>query len=344
MTQPLMKNIINSVKVIFILFASAVLLAMVFACSRSNSDNDDIKNINEGDNFSNDTINHDLIFPVRGVFYYAWYPNNWTPHGFHVTYNPVGGYYSSNDRTTVNRQISALEYANVDLAIASWWGLANDNRKSSDSAIKMCLEETDKISTKGETDLKWAVYYELESIDNEPASVIRENLNYLKSRYVEPHSCYAHVDGKPVIFVYSKGSVDNGEEFTDRWAEAVGNDWYYVLKIYTGYRNVIKQPGSWHQYGPATRIHKVSDSSGKLVSYNISPGFKHADPNVTTFLERADRELWTDIVKEMVDSKVNWQLITSFNEWGEGTAIESAEQWQTETGYGMYLDVLHNIH
>ena len=60
----------------------------------------------------------------------------------------------------------------------------------------------------------------------------------------------------------------------------------------------------------------MEDSSRKLVSINISPGFKHADPNKTTFLERASEELWTDLVKEMVESEVNWQLITSYNEWG----------------------------
>ena len=85
----------------------------------------------------------------------------------------------------------------------------------------------------------------------------------------------------------------------------------------------------------------MEDSSRKLVSINISPGFKHADPNKTTFLERASEELWTDLVKEMVGSEVDWQLITSYNEWGEGTSVESALEWQTESGYGMYLDVLH---
>jgi hypothetical protein len=89
-------------------------------------------------------------------------------------------------------------------------------------------------------------------------------------------------------------------------------------------------------------MHKHEDSSRQLVCINISPGFKHADPNKTAFLERASEELWTDLVKEMVGSGVNWQLITSYNEWGEGTSVESALDWQTESGFGMYLDVLHN--
>ncbi len=85
----------------------------------------------------------------------------------------------------------------------------------------------------------------------------------------------------------------------------------------------------------------MEDSSRKLMSINISPGFKHTDPNKTTFLERASEELWTDLVKETVGSEVNWQLITSYNEWGGGTSVESAVDWQTESGYGMYLDVLN---
>jgi hypothetical protein len=32
---------------------------------------------------------------------------------------------------------------------------------------------------------------------------------------------------------------------------------------------------------------------------------------------------------------------SSFNEWGEGTSVESAEEWATASGYGTYLDILH---
>jgi hypothetical protein len=122
----------------------------------------------------------------------------------------------------------------------------------------------------------------------------------------------------------------------------VDGKWYYVLKVFGGYKDMNYQPSSWHQYGPSTRMHKHEDASRKLVCINISPGFKHADPNKTTFLERASEELWTDIVKEMVGSGVDWQLVTSYNEWGEGTSVESALDWPSESGYGMYLDVLQN--
>ena len=292
---------------------------------------------------SSDTVIHqDLELPLRGIFYYAWYPNNWAPNGYHVTYHPTFGYYDNNDRDLINHHIDELEYGNVDVVIASWWGLDNDNRKPRDWAIKKCMEETDRRAEEGETDLKWAIYYELEASYNEPMDTIRADLNYLMDRYVNAHECYAHIDGKPVIFVYSKGSEDNTEAFMKKWADAVDGKWYYVLKVFGGYKDMKYQPSSWHQYGPSTRIHRHEDSARQLVSINISPGFKHADPNKTTFLERADEALWTDLVKEMVGSEVDWQLVTSYNEWGEGTSVESALEWQTESGFGMYLDVLHD--
>ncbi|MFL5759808.1 MAG: metallophosphoesterase family protein, partial [Thermomicrobiales bacterium] len=46
-------------------------------------------------------------------------------------------------------------------------------------------------------------------------------------------------------------------------------------------------------------------------------------------------------VRDMVASGAPWQLVTTFNEWGEGTAVESATEWQSGSGYGAYLDALH---
>jgi hypothetical protein len=45
----------------------------------------------------------------------------------------------------------------------------------------------------------------------------------------------------------------------------------------------------------------------------------------------------------MVRSRARFQLITTFNEWGEGTAVESAREWRSRSGFGRYLDVLRAI-
>ena len=43
----------------------------------------------------------------------------------------------------------------------------------------------------------------------------------------------------------------------------------------------------------------------------------------------------------MAASEANFQLITTFNEWGEGTAVETANEWTSQSGFGEYLDALH---
>ena len=45
----------------------------------------------------------------------------------------------------------------------------------------------------------------------------------------------------------------------------------------------------------------------------------------------------------MVASHAYLQLVTTVNEWGEGTAVESAREWATPSGHGAYLDALHEL-
>jgi hypothetical protein len=44
----------------------------------------------------------------------------------------------------------------------------------------------------------------------------------------------------------------------------------------------------------------------------------------------------------MVASGARLQLVGSFNQWGDGSSVESAAEWTSPSGYGTYLDVLHD--
>ncbi len=61
--------------------------------------------------------------------------------------------------------------------------------------------------------------------------------------------------------------------------------------------------------------------------------------NLYVFERNLDR--WNKNIQNMVDSQTDFQLITTFNEWGEGTAVENAVDWNSRSGYGGYLDALH---
>ncbi len=122
----------------------------------------------------------------------------------------------------------------------------------------------------------------------------------------------------------------------DRWKQANTVNAYLVLKVFLGYKTCANQPDGWHQYAPA-----LAADSQPGYSYSISPGFwlrSESSPRLARDLAR-----WNQNIRDMVASGAPWQLVTTFNEWGEGTAVESAFQWSSRSGFGEYLDVLHAI-
>jgi len=180
--------------------------------------------------------------------------------------------------------------------------------------------------------VKWTVYYEDEMKLNPSISEIQSELEYLKKWYAW-HPAFAHVDGKPLIFLCNDGDC----EVANRWINATNGGWYVVPKVFSKFHDYPVQPNAWHQYGPASAF---LHHDGYSVS--ISPGFWKADEE-SPRLPRLNQTAWCQHVQAMVDSKEAWQLVTTFNEAGEGTLIQPSEHWPSKSGYGYYLDCLHDI-
>jgi hypothetical protein len=188
------------------------------------------------------------------------------------------------------------------------------------------------LSTAAGTGFKWSIYYEPEGSTDPSPSQIALDLAYINSHYGSDPAFYK-IDGRPVIFVYAQAA--DGCDMASRWAQAnASHADYIVLKLFVGYASCASQPDQWHQYAPA-----VAEDHQAGHSFTISPGFWLATAGV-----RLARDLsrWQQDVAAMVGSGEPWQLVTTFNEWGEGTSVESATEWASASGYGAYLDVLHN--
>lgn len=276
---------------------------------------------------------------VRAAFYYPWYPETWTVGGVDAKYTPLIGRYSYDSATRdalVDGHISALEYAKIDVAIASWWGRMETEHKEA-IRIPHLLDRTERRQSL----LRWALYYEDEGFSNPAATTISADLAYIKAKYAD-RPAYFRINGRPVIFVYGQNETC---DMARRWKQAnVSLNFYVVLKVFgaTTWDTCQDQPDNWHQYAPSNPVQEHNPSGAAEGSYVISPGYDKAGetPVGRDFLRR-DLYRWRSNVRNMTASGRDFHLITTFNEWGEGTAVESGKEWQSPSGRGTFLDALN---
>ncbi|MGH7698348.1 MAG: hypothetical protein ACRENV_06690 [Candidatus Dormibacteria bacterium] len=255
-----------------------------------------------------------LTLPLRAAFFYPWYPESWYPTS-HFT-PTLGAPYNSSSPAVIANQLAAMQYAGINVAIASWWGQGTPT----DGRVPLLLSAS--VGSR----LRWALYYE-------PAPGTQSSdLSYIYDHYGDNPE-YARVGGRPVLFVYSR-SVASCADATN-WVSLNAGRFYLDLQVFGGYQACAVQPDEWHQYAPAER-----EDNQRGHSFSISPGFFLY--NETTSRLARDPAAFTQAVHDMVASGEPWQLITTWNEWGEGTGVEDADQWESADAYGQYVDILHD--
>jgi hypothetical protein len=262
--------------------------------------------------------------PIRAAFYYPWFPEAWAQQGMNpfTKYHPGAGFYDSSDANTVKKHIQELQYAHLDAGIASWWG----RQTATDGRIPQLL----KLGA--DARFHWALLYEAEGVSDPSAAQIAADLRYMKTHYAGSPA-YLRVDGRFVVFAYA--GAGDGCAMTKRWKRAKQAGAYVVLKVFPGYQGCPDQPDSWYQYSP-----DVGSVTVQGFSTDISPGFNKANEPAARLAR--DPKRWRSDAHQMVASGSPFQLVTSFNEWGEGTAVEPASEWSDGTQAGPYLQALHD--
>ncbi len=290
------------------------------------------------------TTNFQPTAPYHATFYYPWYKNPttdgqwsyWTDHGNNppdtwfshflpdpnpLEFNPETELYSSNDYINFKWQLATMAQAKIEVAIASWWGQGTKE----DLAFSNILNNFMPHSDNPYPNLRWTIYYEDEGFGDPSVATIVDNLNHINSNFA--HSpYYLKINGKPVIFVYA-GSSDIPGTMTQRWSQAnqqLSNQFYVVLKVFSGYSLDPYQPDSWHQYAPANR----SGTHAPYSSY-VSPGFWLDDGSAPRLVR--DSAAFESAVINMVNANVTWKLIETWNEWGEGSSVEPGNQVRLNT-------------
>lgn len=264
--------------------------------------------------------------PYYATFFYPWYPHwsseghapprnwfsNYLPDPKPDVFDPATELYNSNDDAIIYWQLRKMAEARLEVSISSWWGQGHKTDRTFRHILNNVMNRLDNPYP----NLRWALYYEKESLGDPTVTELIKDLNYIKKNYAN-QPAYLKIGGKPVIFVYSD-SKDN-EGMVSRWATVRSQiGFYVVLRVFAGYQKALNPPDSWHQYAPALRKEMQAP-----YSFLVSPGFWRDGGNV-----RLPRDLvaFREAVAAMVAAPVTWKLVETWNEWGEGTSVEPGDQ------------------
>jgi hypothetical protein len=278
-------------------------------------------------------VNSSLTPPVRGAFYFPWYPEGWDGLGYtpFTRYTPtLGAYYSLYDAAVLEQHVAWAKYAGIEFLCPTWRGrpdgvgisattFAGDGGTQTDVKIVSLL---DWAATYG---IKVAMWYEVEGYANPTAAQVEAEFDWLAANRFN-HRAYLYVDGRPVIFVFTDAEFSSAmaQKYSD--ATAGFTTAYVMIQTHTDPSAASPQPDGWYTFS-ADRAISVSNS------YNICPGFWRPDQGSPT--TSRDLTTWEGNIDDMVASGKDWQMVLTFNEWGEGSQVEPS----TELGPD-YLDAL----
>jgi RHS repeat-associated protein len=312
-------------------------------------------------------------FPVHATLYYANYPDDWgkgTVFDPSACMNPITGvpdktvcnsFYTSGDTALITKHIKAMQYAGIQLGAVAWtpppanptnptsitygWQPPTNTYDLSNRSYLNMQTLMNTAASPQQTGFQWVIDYEPEAHVDPTDAQITNDLFYAKRTYmvtsinghdtIKPN--YYQIDYKPVVFV-NLGPND-GCARVARWASPGNKDnFYFVMKTFSNYQNCPSQPQAWYSANPQQR-----EKQDSFNSFSISPGYQ---TTTTTSSQVVPRKLstWRTNIQDQVNSNpvANWQIVTSFNQWNEGSAVESAGQWQSSSGYGDYVDALNN--
>jgi hypothetical protein len=233
----------------------------------------------------------------------------------------------SRDVEVIRNQVLDMQYAGQQVGLYSWAGRTS----FSERAFPAHLRAAD------DTTFRWAILDELEGLagpngGDPTAAQIKADLDHLYAAYGSDPS-YFRVGGKPVVFAYN----DAGDtcNMATRWRQAnSAGHFYLVLKVVHGYTGCL-QPNSWWGYDPSQRSFQAGNS------YQVSPGMWRYN-EASARLGRSVAGFAAG-VRAMKSAKVRFRLTTTWNEWYDGTSVESAREWASGSGHGYYADQLHSI-
>jgi len=244
---------------------------------------------------------------------------------------PQMGAYDSHDDAVLKQHCKWARQAGIDALIASWWG----HGTYEDRAIPLILNACQESS------LKCCIYYEITPRAT-PETTAKDIIKVLR-KYGD-HPSYLRHKGQPVIFVFGRALMQMGfhawfealKQIREQYPPgliAIGDQMSYACaKVFDGIHTYntadqlsdksVIEVRSWTVRTYPKWV-KLARQAGKISTLTVIPGYddtKIRKPGLK--VERFDGSLYESQWKRVIAAGPDWILITSFNEWHEGSEIE----------------------
>ncbi|MEI6043602.1 MAG: hypothetical protein WCS37_04315 [Chloroflexota bacterium] len=274
------------------------------------------------------------------AFYYPWYDSR-DPGSFwdrNKMSSLPSTQYQSSDLNFVRGQMDQARNAGIDAFAVSWNGSTGDWANRFNSMLNM--------ASGGFT---IAVHYETTLVANNSVENTITNLRFIRDNY-STNPKYLRYEGKPVIFFWraeAVTSISNWQNIRNQ----VDPNHEQIWSIDSIDTNVLQVFDSMHLFSggkwdnnPVAKyqqfrndINKVQASTGrrKLWTAGVTPGYddrKFRSPG--EFRDREGGSYYQRSWAAAIGSNADMVTISTWNEWYEGSSIESGEAWGN-----LYLDL-----
>ena len=269
------------------------------------------------------------------AFYYTWFDeNSWSPS--QVPDLPLQTY-ASRDRGVMDRHIAQAQGAGIDAFVVSWygpWGGVNNQTESNFAAL------LDVAAARG---FKVALDVEVVSPFAGGSGAVVEMLRHGLAVHAN-HPAYLRVNGRPVLFFWRQQRFDTG---TWQWIRdqvdpgrgsiwiAEGIDMSYQ-SVFDGHHlyTVTWNPPTDVAYTAAKFSRYVTNAREQYGSYRYwvataMPGYNDTRTGRAHAFARGreDGAYYAQTWQAAIASNPDWVIVTSWNEWPEGTYIEPSQAY-----------------
>ena len=274
------------------------------------------------------------------AFYYAWFDQStWTPAKCSdLPAEP----YNSTDRAAMARHVDQAKSAGIDALVVSWYGPKVDGNQTETNFAAL-------LDVSQERGFQVAIDFETASPFLHGRDEVVGALQHALSVHASKPA-YFRSNGKPVLFFWAIQNVPRaaGQTAVDAWrgirdqvdpgrssiwiAEGVDIKYQDVFDGHHLYSVAWSgnPGGTLADWGGRVRKWSAAhDNAPRLWVATVMPGYNDLKTGRSNAFvrDRAGGGFYEKCWLGAIDSRADWVIITSFNEWVEGSQIEPSQSY-----------------